>query len=411
MKMSFHAERVDVSGRHNDRNFDLSKVVDQHIDPERSKDNKYWRIEGTEGLTFRDGELKFYKEHFKDYLDRKNENQKKWNHYSRIKSMEDYHKSRNTRPQDLIIQVGNTEDGTISPEELWQIAMEYKEEFEKKFGDKCKILNMAMHVDELKVDPVTNRPVEPKEYTTPHIHIRRVWVMQDELGNERVNQTDAVESIGFPAPNPDQPEGKYNNAMQEFTAADREIAFNICKAHGLQMERGEMGSSARHLSREEYKAKKAAEVTKERERENRRLNAENKRLENEKKELLKAVNGIDDDIEDILTKLIMSGYLDRKELEEKTRQEKIQAIEEAMEKLKQQATDENELIANSVRAELQSKIDALMEKLEAAQKENEKLMAFIKDEGLLDKYEENVKEKKQEKKNREETGIPFVNYL
>jgi hypothetical protein len=177
------------------------------------------------------------------------------------------------------------------------------------------------------------------------------------------------------------------------------------------MERGEMGSSARHLSREEYKAKKAAEVTKERERENRRLNAENKRLENEKKELLKAVNGIDDDIEDILTKLIMSGYLDRKELEEKTRQEKIQAIEEAMEKLKQQATDENELIANSVRAELQSKIDALMEKLEAAQKENEKLMAFIKDEGLLDKYEENVKEKKQEKKNREETGIPFVNYL
>lgn len=216
MKVTNINKRADSSGRHNDRNFDVSKAA--HIVQEKSELNKYYRYNGDENTSFNELEQKFYENNFEAYLNDANAKRKP-KHPERIKTMEQYRTGAYTRPEDKILQIGNAKEHATG-EELWACALEYKTRFEEIYGDNCVILDMALHMDE----------------ATPHVHIRRVWIAEDENGNKCVNQGKALEQLGIRAPKPNQPIGKQNNPKMTLTAVDTKLFRSVCIEHGLDID-------------------------------------------------------------------------------------------------------------------------------------------------------------------------------
>lgn len=48
---------------------------------------------------------------------------------------------------------------------------------------------------------------------TPHVHVRRVWFVEDEkTGHEIIGKNKALEELGIAPPRPDKSIGRYNNA-------------------------------------------------------------------------------------------------------------------------------------------------------------------------------------------------------
>ncbi len=244
MKLSFQCGRADSAGRHNDRNFDVSLA--EHINPEKSADNRYWTYNGETDKTFRDIELDFYKSSFKEYIKTQNKKNRQSRHLERNKSINQYYSQKYTRPEDVIIQIGNTKEH-VSPEQLWACTQEYISKFNERFGDHCVILDAALHVDEESIDTF-----DKKIEGTPHVHLRRVWVTRDEDGVAHVSQTKALCDMGYPAES--QTGQKTHNNKISFTKAERSMFADICKEHDINLDLTP-GERARHLTVKEYKAK------------------------------------------------------------------------------------------------------------------------------------------------------------
>ena len=102
MKITNRNARKDASGKHNDRNFNLSAA--SYIDPEKCKDNKYWTYAGSHDLSFMDLEKEFYKQHFSDHIKEQNKKNIKARHKERNKTIEQYRKAKLTRPEDKCIK-------------------------------------------------------------------------------------------------------------------------------------------------------------------------------------------------------------------------------------------------------------------------------------------------------------------
>ena len=122
--------------------------------------------------------------------------------------IDQFYKSVYSRPEDKILQIGNINDN-VDPDTLWKCAEAYRDKFNELYGDHCKILDMAMHLDE----------------DTPHVHIRRVWIVQDKEGLERVNQTEALKEMDILRPDPSKPETRFNNAKITVTAGTSMAIF------------------------------------------------------------------------------------------------------------------------------------------------------------------------------------------
>ncbi len=240
MRVTNRNARADKSGRHNDRNFDLEKAP--HINQDKSADNEYYTYNDERMMSFRDLELEFYHNHFEQALDRANENHAKAYHKERIKTVEQYYTNKRTMPEDKILQIGNINEHA-SKEELWRCALEYKDRFEDIFGDHCKILDMALHMDE----------------ATPHVHVRRVWIAEDEHGNEIVSQNKALEQMGILPPNINKEVGRYNNAKMTFTQTDLELFKTVCFDEGIDIDMERSGERRARLNTKEYKNMKKAE--------------------------------------------------------------------------------------------------------------------------------------------------------
>ncbi len=217
MKLSSHNARMDASGLHNDRNFDLTLAP--HILMDRLEDNKYFSYNGDLSVPFIESEEEYYREHFSPYLDNRKKRSEEARQYARIKSISDYHTDKATRPEDKIIQIGDKDDH-ISGEQLWEICLEYQKKFDMLYGNHCKILNMALHMDE----------------ETPHVHIRRVWSYTNSNGFEQVGQTKALEEMGVLPPHPSKSRTRYNNTKITFTNKDRSILEEICLKRGIELE-------------------------------------------------------------------------------------------------------------------------------------------------------------------------------
>ena len=234
MKVTNINARADSSGKHNDRNFDLDKAP--HIDKSKVGENEYYTYNGETQLTFRELELEYYEHHFDQALEERNANYKKTRHPERVKTMEDIYTHKNTRPEDKILQIGDINEHATK-EELWACALEYKDRFEEIFGDNCKILDMALHMDE----------------ATPHVHVRRVWFVEDEKGYEVINQTKALEELGIMPPRPDKPIGRYNNPKMSLTQTDIELFKSICFEHGLDIDMDTPAERKARLNTRDYK--------------------------------------------------------------------------------------------------------------------------------------------------------------
>lgn len=236
MNITTRNAKEDGSGKHNDRNFCIENAT--HIDAERVCENLYWTYIGKTTSTFEEVELDFYERHFEDKLEEQNQKHRASKNPSRVKTMREYYHNKRTGPEDRILQIGNAKEHATK-EELWDCALEYRDKFEELFGDHCKILDMALHMDE----------------TTPHVHIRRVWIAEDENGLQYVSERKALEQLGVPRSDTSRPEGKYNNAKITITGIERQLFWNICIERGLDIDDlpPENDTRQKHLSTKEYK--------------------------------------------------------------------------------------------------------------------------------------------------------------
>lgn len=221
MRATIHNGRTSHLGaftpRHNDRNFNISHA--EHIDPERVKNNRYWNWTGNPETTFEAAEAAFYEKHIRQHLDAQNARYRAQRHAERAKTMDEYRKSPQTCPEEVILQIGKARD-TIPADMMARIIQEQINWEQKQFPG-VKILDVALHMD---------------EQGAPHIHERRAWVYADKDGNLAISQNKSLEQMGVELPNPDKPRGRFNNRKQTFSRMCREHLLQICREHGLEIE-------------------------------------------------------------------------------------------------------------------------------------------------------------------------------
>lgn len=300
MKITSINKRADSAGLHNDRNFDLSLA--EHIDADRLSLNKYYTHNG-DTRPFIEVEKDFYDLHFGDYLKKRADINKKNGHKKRTKTLNQYYKGERTRPEDKILQVGNVDEHPDG-DTLWECALAYKDKFEDIYGDSCKILDMALHMDE----------------ATPHVHIRRVWIAEDDDGLEYVSENKALEKLGMTGIG----EGRisrYNNPKVEFTIADTELFKEICIEHGLDIDMTAAVNKQKHYEIAKYQAKKDYERTE------RQLAPLKKELE-EMEEELSMLDNLIPQMENFLTSPYFEDEYTQEieELKKKAKKQRYEAI-------------------------------------------------------------------------------------
>lgn len=242
MRATIHNGRTSHLGaftpKHNDRNFNISHA--EHIDPERVKDNRYWNWTGNPETTFEAAEIAFYEKHISAHLEAQNAKYMAQRHAERVRSMDEYRRSPQTCPEEVILMIGKAGD-TIPADMMARIIQEQINWEQKQFPG-VKVLNVALHMD---------------EQGAPHIHERRAWVYTDKAGNLAISQNKSLEQMGVELPNPDRPRGRYNNRKQTFSRMCREHLLQICKAHGLEIEEIPQEKSRSGRTLEDYQAGEA----------------------------------------------------------------------------------------------------------------------------------------------------------
>ena len=223
--------------KHNDRSFNISHA--EHIDPERVKLNRYWNWTGKE-ITFEAAEIAFYEKHIRQHLDAQNARYRAQRHAERVKSMDEYRRSPQTCPEEVILQIGKLGD-TIPADMMARIIQE-QINWEQQTFPGVRVLDVALHMD---------------EQGAPHIHERRAWVYTDKDGNTAISQNKSLEQMGVELPNPDRPRGRFNNRKQTFSKRCREHLLQICREHGLEIEEIPQEKSRSGRTLEDYQAGEA----------------------------------------------------------------------------------------------------------------------------------------------------------
>lgn len=246
MRATIHNGRTSHLGaftpRHNDRNFNISHA--EHIDPERVKNNRYWNWTGNPETTFEAAEAAFYEKHIRQHLDAQNARYRAQRHAERTKTLDEYRRSPQTCPEEVILQIGKLGD-TIPADMMARIIQE-QINWEQKTFPGVKVLDVALHMD---------------EQGAPHIHERRAWVYTDKDGNLAISQNKSLEQMGVELPNPDRPRGRFNNRKQVFSQMCREHLLQICREHGLEIEEIPQEKSQNGLSHIAYMTKQEEEKT------------------------------------------------------------------------------------------------------------------------------------------------------
>ena len=242
MRATIHNGRTSHLGaftpKHNDRNFNIKNA--EHIDPERVKNNRYWNWTGNPATTFEAAEIAFYEKHISAHLEAQNARYRAQRHAERAKTMDEYRKSPQTCPEEVILQIGKMGD-TIPADMMARIIQEQINWEQQQFPG-VKVLDVALHMD---------------EQGAPHIHERRAWVYTDKDGNLAISQNKALEQMGIELPNPDRPRGRFNNRKQVFSRMCREHLLQICREHGLEIEEIPQEKSRSGRTLEDYQAGEA----------------------------------------------------------------------------------------------------------------------------------------------------------
>lgn len=244
MRATIHNGRTGKDGayntKHNDRQFDIKNA--EHIDPERVKNNRYWNWTGNPETTFEAAEAAFYEKHIKQHLDAQNARYRAQRHAERAKTMDEYRKSPQTCPEEVILQIGKMGD-TIPADMMARIIQEQINWEQQQFPG-VKVLDVALHMD---------------EQGAPHIHERRAWVYTDKDGNFAISQSRSLEQMGVELPNPNKPRSRFNNRKQVFSRMCREHLLQICREHGLEIEEIPQEKSRSGLSHVAYMTRQEEE--------------------------------------------------------------------------------------------------------------------------------------------------------
>lgn len=244
MRATIHNGRTGKDGayntKHNDRQFDIKNA--EHIDPERVKNNRYWNWTGNPETTFEAAEAAFYEKHIKQHLDAQNARYRAQRHAERAKTMDEYRKSPQTCPEEVILQIGKMGD-TIPADMMARIIQEQINWEQQQFPG-VKVLDVALHMD---------------EQGAPHIHERRAWVYTDKDGNFAISQNRSLEQMGVELPNPNKPRSRFNNRKMTFSRMCREHLLQICREHGLEIEEIPQEKSRSGLSHIAYMTRQEEE--------------------------------------------------------------------------------------------------------------------------------------------------------
>ncbi len=231
------------SSKHNDRRFDTEKA--DHIDQDRLTHNIYWdcyqgyqipfKEDVKDNHSFEEIEKKFYCDQYLDYCLEQHHRNEKTGHSERDRWPEDLRLNKKTCPEESILQIGTIEDH-VDPDVLAGVAMEFFEEFDRRYGEHVHILNWALHMDE----------------GTPHIHERHVFDCENKYGEIMPQQEKALEALGFELPYPDRPMGKKNNRKMVFDKECRQLLFEICEKHNLHLDHEPEFGQKKHMEKNDF---------------------------------------------------------------------------------------------------------------------------------------------------------------
>lgn len=271
IRTSCHFGRTSSTGRHNSRTgIDYQKAKNGHIDPERSEANLYWdcqtgQIYTGEAPDFAEVERTTYEALLEEGLEAQHRRNARNRHSERNRSISDILTDRRTRPDEIILQVGDKDaqqalqQASQRPEAVNVIMANIMNEtiimmensFQNGYGEGFIPIDAALHRDE----------------ESQHIHVRGVYVSLDKEGYMVPNQKKALQSLGYDRPDPDKPEGRYNNLKLTFTADFQqrfnELVRNFLRQHvksDLWMQISEIrhDTNTQHLDTPEYKLRQQA---------------------------------------------------------------------------------------------------------------------------------------------------------
>lgn len=304
--------------KHNDRNFNINHA--EHIDPERVKNNKYWNWTGNPETTFEAAEIAFYEKHISAHLEAQNARYRAQRHAERAKTMDEYRKSPQTCPEEVILQIGKLGD-TIPADMMARIIQE-QINWEQKTFPGVRVLDVALHMD---------------EQGAPHIHERRAWVYTDKDGNMAISQNKALEQMGIELPNPDRPRGRFNNRKQTFSKRCREHLLQICREHGLEIEEIPQEKSKSGRTLEDYQAgeaeKRAADAERRRQFSERAAESAEKQAESAKN----TARSYEEHAEQVARQINDEyGELTDVGLQKQTMQEQLEEMQERLEQVQEQ---------------------------------------------------------------------------
>ena len=249
MKASLHSGRQG-SAKHNDRSFlrgltsGEQEEIAPHIDADMTNQNSAYVPIGDKS-NIEQAELRAYKNLFHKAVDATNRRYKAQGHPERCRTTEDLYRAPQTRPEEVILQIGNA-DSHVSAKKLKSCYVDYINrlgDWNAKHGKPMRILSAVLHVDE----------------TTPHVHLRRVWVYTDKDGNRRIGQNKALEAAGVQLPHPDKPVGRFNNRKMSFDREARKLWIQVCRDHGIEIDDMPV-QGVRHKDKQAYMAGQIAEL-------------------------------------------------------------------------------------------------------------------------------------------------------
>ena len=240
IRVSQHSGR-EGSARHNDRTFMDGKshawIAEHadHIDTARTDENHYMTCNNDPD--FEKSERDYYHQAYTAGQDAVNARYVKSGHPERCKTVDDLYTGKLTRPEEMILQIGDRNSG-IDGDTFTHAVCDYMDRvlaWSAEHGNPMRLLNVAIHLDE----------------GSPHAHIRRVWEYRDKDGLARLGQNKALEAAGIEPPRPGEKLGRYNNRKMTFDSMARGVWQEVCREYGFEIET-EPRPDMRHKSKQDY---------------------------------------------------------------------------------------------------------------------------------------------------------------
>ena len=199
----------------------------ENIEASRTIMNLYWDCanglrtheENSRFPTFTQHERNEYEKRYGGFIAGQNARNIKAGHAKRNRTVDDLLADVRICPEETIYQIGKEGD-CPPPEVLLEIVQEFMDTIEERFGRHVHVLDWALHLDE----------------TSPHIHARQVFDVENRYGEVEPKQEKALEQLGIPLPFPDKKPSKVNNRKVAFDSICRELLLGICREHGLEVE-------------------------------------------------------------------------------------------------------------------------------------------------------------------------------